>query len=166
MDNNIQIIKYKNIDINKIKIYNFDIKYNNEKINDNDFYIQTPIFFEYEILNYNSKKYLELKIQNDNISHIKFLTMIDTIELKLNKFIKNNNYSNNNNNNNNSFKTQIITDIQNKKSLKVKLLDYTKFFDKNKNSVNYLYSKKIIILLKPEFFNYYYSWTVIQILQL
>lgn len=162
MDNNIQIIKYKNIDINKITIYDFDIKYNNEKMNDNDFYIQTPIFFEYEILNYNSKKYLELKIQHDNISHIKFLTMIDTIELKLNKFIKNNNYSNNNN----TFKTQIITDIQNKKSLKAKLLNDTKFFDKNKNNVDYLFSKKIILLLKPEFFNYYYSWTVIQILQL
>lgn len=144
------IYKFKNIDINNLNITDFDIKYDS-----NEFLIQGPIFNNYEILNYNSKKYIDLKLDNTRLSHLKFLTFVDSLELKLN------NYSNYK-----SIKTQIITDIQNKKSLKVKLLDDTIFFDNNKTIIKNLYSKKISLLFKLEFFKHYYSWTVIQILQL
>ena len=53
----INIYKYKNLDINKLTIYDFEIKYDF-----NEFYIQAPIFTEYEIINHNNKKYLELKL--------------------------------------------------------------------------------------------------------
>lgn len=143
------IHKYNNIDINKIDISNFNIHYNF-----NNFLIQSPIFNEYEILNYNSKKYIELKFDQTKSSHLKFLTFIDSLELKINKFL------------NKSIKTQIITDIQNKKSLKVKLLDSTVLFDSTKNEVNKLYSKKISLLFKIEFNMIFYSWISLQILQL
>ena len=143
------IHKYNNIDINNIDISNFNIQYNF-----NNFLIQSPIFNEYEILNYNSKKYIELKFDQTKSSHLKFLTFIDSLELKINKFL------------NKSIKTQIITDIQNKKSLKVKLLDSTVLFDSTKNEVNKLYSKKISLLFKIEFNMIFYSWISLQILQL
>lgn len=143
------IHKYNNIDINNIDISNFNIQYNF-----NNFLIQSPIFNEYEILNYNSKKYIELKFDQTKSSHLKFLTFIDSLELKINKFL------------NKSIKTQIITDIQNKKSLKVKLLDSTLLFDSTKNEVNKLYSKKISLLFKIEFNMIFYSWISLQILQL
>lgn len=145
-----QIHKYNYVDINKLQVSEFNVKYDNK-----EFLIQSPIFNDFELLNYNSKKYIELKIDNLKISHLKFLTFIDSLELKLN------NYSNNK-----SIKTQIITDIQNKKSLKVKLLDNTTYYDSNKNEVGSLYTKKISVLFKLEFYKIYYSWTAVQILQL
>jgi len=145
-----KIHKYNHIDIKKLQISEFNVKYDNK-----EFLIQRPIFNDYELLNYNSKKYIELKLDDSKLSHLKFLTFIDSLELKLN------NYSNNK-----SIKTQIITNIQNKKSLKVKLLDNTTYFDSNKNEVDSLYTKKISVLFKLEFFKIYYSWTAIQILQL
>tara|TARA_B100001093_G_scaffold145342_1_gene137994 strand:+ start:1254 stop:1709 length:456 start_codon:yes stop_codon:yes gene_type:complete len=148
----INILKYKNIDINKIQINDFNIKYDNL-----DFYIQSPIFYNYDIINHQNKKYLELKIDRNKLKHIKFLTLFDTLELKIN------------NQNNIKIKTQIITDIQNRKSIKVKLLDgdsSTLIYDKNKNQVNNLISSKISLLLNIEFYKIYYSITAIQILQL
>ena len=148
--------KYKNIDIMKFSLDNNDIKYDNKL-----FYIQGPIFTEYEIINYNNKKYLELKLNENKLSHINFLTLIDSIEIKLNNFNKETNNSNNKN-----IKTQIITNIQNKKSLKIKITDLTEYYNSDKKQVFNLYSNKISILFKLEFFTYYYSWIAIQILQL
>lgn len=145
-----KIHKYNNIDIGNLQISEFNIKYDND-----EFLIQSPIFNDYELLNYNSKKYIELKLDDSKVSHLKFLTFIDSLELKLN------NYSNNK-----SIKTQIITNIQNKKSLKVKLLDNTTYFDSNKKEVDNLFTKKISVLFKLEFYKIYYSWTAVQILQL
>jgi exosome complex RNA-binding protein Rrp4 len=146
---NIQILKYKNVNPNNLFITDFDIKYNLD-----DFYIQSPIFCKYELLNYNSKKYIELKFDDTKTSHIKFLNLVDSIELKIKNY------------NNKSIKTQIITNIQNKKSLKVKILDNTTIFDVNKNKIENLYGNKISLLLKLEFYNTYYSWITIQILEL
>lgn len=148
--NTFEIHKYNLIDINNLQVSEFNIKYHNK-----EFLIQSPIFNDYELLNYNSKKYIEIKLDNSKISHLKFLTLIDSIELKLNNYL-----------NNKCIKTQIITDIQNKKSLKVKLLDNTTYFDLNKNEVDNLYTKKISVLFKLEFYKIYYSWTAVQILQL
>lgn len=145
-----EIHKYNFIDINKLQIFDFNIKYNS-----NEFLIQSPIFYDYELLNYNSKKYIELKLDDSKVSHLKFLNLLDSIELKLNNYL-----------NNKSIKTQIITNIQNKKSLKVKLLDNTTYFDSNRNEVNNLYTKKISVLFKLEFYKIYYSWNAVQILQL
>ena len=55
--NSVTICKYKNFDINKLNIYDFDIKYEN-----NSFYIQGPVFTEYELINHKEKKYIELKL--------------------------------------------------------------------------------------------------------
>ena len=145
-----EIHKYNHIDINKLQISEFNIHYNSK-----EFLIQSPIFNDYELLNYDSKKYMELKLDDSKVSHINFLTFIDSLELKLNNF-----------SNKKSIKTQIITNIQNKKSLKVKLLDNTTYFDSEKNVVKNLYTKKISILFKLEFYKLYYSWVAIQILQL
>lgn len=155
LNNSVNIYKYKNLDINKIQISNFDINYNNNNI----FYIQGPIFTDFEIINYNNKKYLELKFNETKSAHNNFLILIDSIEIKLNEFIKNNNF-------NSYLKTQIITDIQNKKSLKVKITDLTCFYNSKKEQVSILYSNKISVLFKLEFYKYYYSWVAIQILQL
>lgn len=151
-----QVYKYKNIDINKINISLNTINYDNNNI----FYIQSPLFLQYELQNINSKKYIELKLENNKTSHIKFLTLVDSIELMLNNFNKSEKMENI------KIKTQIITNIQNEKSLKAKLLQNTIYFDINKNKVNNLYSNKISLLFKLEYFNKYYSWNVIQILQL
>ena len=94
--NTINCIKYKNLDINKLKINDFDIKYENDS-----FYIQGPIFTDYDIINYKDKKYLELKLNEKKNAHINFLTLIDSIELKLNKFIKSENGNGNGNENGN-----------------------------------------------------------------
>lgn len=144
-----RILKYKNIDIHKIILSQYGITYNSNK-----FFIQTPIFNDYELLNYDSKKYIELKLQDEKIAHVKFLTLIDALELKLNNFSGKN------------IKTQIITDIQNKKSIKVKLSNDTIFFDNNKNIIKHLFSKKISLLFKLEFYKTYYSLCAVQILQL
>ena len=146
----IEIYKYNYIDINNLQFSEFNIKYSNK-----EFLIQSPIFNEYEILNYNSKKYIELKLDDSKVSHLKFMTLIDSLELKINNYL-----------NNKVIKTQIITNIQNKKSLKVKLLDNTTYFDLNKKEVDSLHTKKISVLFKLEFYKIYYSWTAVQILQL
>lgn len=143
------IYKYKNLNINKFNISDTDIKYNN-----NSFYIQGPIFTNYQIINCNDKKYIELKIDESKLSHLKFITLIDALEIKINNYI------------NKNIKTQIITNIQNKKSLKVKFNNSTIFFNSNKEIINNLYSNKISILFKLEFNKLYYSWVAIQILQL
>lgn len=146
----IAILKYKNINPNNLSITDFDIKYNSET-----FYIQGPIFNDYELLNYNSKKYIELKLDDTKPSHINFLNLVDTIELKLKNYT------------NKTIKTQVITNIQNKKSLKVKIFDdNTIIFDIDKNKINNLNGSKISLLFKLEFYNIYYSWVAIQILQL
>lgn len=144
------IIKYKNFDINKLKFNKYNLLYNN-----NEFLIQSPIFNSYEIYNYHSKKYIILHLDNFKISHLKFLTLIDSIEILFN-----------NNNNNNLIKTQIITNIQNNKSLKTKFNDNSYIFDKNKLLINKLTSNKIILLLKLNYQYSYYSWNITQILQL
>ena len=158
-------IKYKNLDINKLNINDFDIKYDNES-----FYVQGPIFTDYEIINFKDKKYLELKLNEKKTTHINFLTLIDSIELKLNNFIKNENVNNHKKctlgTTGTILKTQIITNIQNKKSLKVKINDNTILYNSNKEQVSNLYSHKISILYKLEFFKFYYSWVAVQILQL
>lgn len=155
----IEIHKYKNIDINKLNINDFSIEYNN-----NNFYLQSPIFYDYEILNHNSKKYIELKLDDNKVSHINFLTFIDSLELKLNKYISKD--IGKEINKSNILKTQIITNIQNKKSLKVKLDDNTVYFNKEKIQIDKLNSNKISLLLKIEFYRLYYSFVSIQILQL
>ena len=149
-DYKFKIYKYKNIDINKISLVDLNIQYNNDL-----FYIQSPIFFDYELQNINSNKYIELKLEDSKLSHIKFLTFIDSIELFINNCYKTK-----------KIKTQIITNIQNKKSLKAKLLKNTVYFDNNKDKIVNLYNNKISLLFKLECFNIYYSWNVIQILQL
>ena len=106
----INILKYKNIDINKIQINDFNIKYDNL-----DFYIQSPIFYNYDIINHQNKKYLELKIDRNKLKHIKFLTLFDTLELKIN------------NQNNIKIKTQIITDIPEKLLIYI-IIKYYFFF--------------------------------------
>ncbi len=143
------IYKYKNLNINKFNISDTDIKYNN-----NSFYIQGPIFTNYQIINCNDKKYIEINIKESKLSHLKFITLIDALEIKINNYI------------NKNIKTQIITNIQNKKSLKVKFNNSTIFFNSNKEIINNLYSNKISILFKLEFNKLYYSWVAIQILQL
>ena len=80
--NTFEIHKYNLIDINNLQVSEFNIKYHNK-----EFLIQSPIFNDYELLNYNSKKYIEIKLDNSKISHLKFLTLIDSIELKLNNYL-------------------------------------------------------------------------------
>ena len=122
--------------------------------NNQYFLVQTPIFNDYELFNYNSKHYINLKLNTQKLQHIQFLTFIDSLELKLH------NYSSL------LLKTQIITDIQNNKSIKVKLLDNTVYYDNNKNQINILKSNKISLLLSIEYHYNYYSLCAIQILQL
>ena len=148
--NNYNILKSKNIDINLITIdKNYYILYNNEL-----FLLQTPIFNNYELVNYNSKHYIDLKLNTEKQNHIQFLTFIDSLEIKLI------------NNSSETIKTQIITDIQNKKSVKVKLLNNTIYYDKNKNQINELKSNKISLLLSIEYYYNYYSLCAVQILEL
>ena len=66
-----EIHKYNNIDINNLQVYEFNVKYDNK-----EFLIQSPIINDYELLNYNSKKYIELKLEDSKLSHLKFLTFI------------------------------------------------------------------------------------------
>lgn len=155
--NNYAVLKSKNIDINTISI-NKNNQYNNITYylshNNERFLLQTPIFNDYELFNYNSKHYIDLKLNTEKLQHVQFLTFIDSLELKLN------NYSNS------LLKTQVINDIQNNKSIKVKLLDSTIYYDNNKNQVNILKSNKISLLLSIEYYYNYYSLCAIQILQL
>lgn len=146
---NISIFKFKNIDINKINISDFDIKYYN-----NDFMIQCPIFYDYDLININDKKYIELKIDDSKISHLKFLTFLDSIELKINNFTQK------------QIKTQVITNIQNKKSIKIKLTDQTSYYDSQKNLIDKLSSDKISLLISIDFFKIHYSLKAIQILEI
>ena len=150
--NDINIIKFKNLSINSIEL-RLD---NNLIFNNKLLLIQSPIFTHYTIVNCNSNKYIELHLDNNKNNHLKFLTLIDSLELKLKSLCHNLHH----------FKTQIITNIQNKKSLKVKLLEDTKYYDFEKNEINKLISTKISLLFKIEFNQIYYSWAVVQILQL
>ena len=150
--NDINIIKSKNLSINSIELH-LD---NNLIFNNKLLLIQSPIFNNYTIINCNSNKYLELHLDDNKNNHLKFLTLIDSLELKLKSWCYNLH----------NFKTQIITNIQNKKSLKVKLLKDTKYYDSEKNEINKLISNKISLLFKIDFNKIYYSWTVVQILQL
>ena len=124
-----------------------------------EFLIQTPIFYDYELLNINSKHYIELKLDLNRPKHIQFLTLIDSLEIKLNEINKANNIVN-------SIKTQIITDIQNNKSIKIKLIDNTIYYNKNKTEINELSNNKISLLIKIDYNFNYYSLCAIQILQL
>ena len=192
--NNNYIFKAKNIDINEIKIISKKINDSNDSNGGNDsndsnggnnsndsnnsnycntsnnnqytkiyslnynnisnFLIQTPILNDYELFNYNNKHYIDLKLDINKIHHVKFLTFIHALELKLNNYNKNN------------IKTQIITDIQNNKSVKVKLSDTTIFYDCNKNEVSILTSDKISLLINIDYNYTYYSLCAVQILQL
>lgn len=144
----VQILKYKDIYIDNIQIYENDIKYNNE-----NFLVQSPIFKKYDIVNNNSNKYIELIYEN-KVSHLKFLSFIYSLEHKIsNKFNK-------------KINTQIITNIQNNKSLKIKISDNTLYYDNNKNEVEKLYSNKISLLFKININYYNYSLNTVQILQL
>lgn len=146
------ILKCKNIDINKLNIdNNYLITYNN----DSNFLIQTPIFNDYELLNYNDKHYIDIKIDKTKPLHINFLQFIDSLEFKLN------NYSNKQ-----SIKTQIITDIQNNKSVKIKLQDNTIYYNSNKNIINTLTDGKISLLIKIDYNCNYYSFHAVQVLQI
>ncbi len=155
--NNYLVLKSKNININAISINKnnqnsyscYYLLYNNEH-----FLIQTPIFNDYELFNYNSKHYIDLKLNTEKLQHVQFLTFIDSLELKLNNYCSS------------ILKTQVITDIQNNKSIKVKLLDSTVYYDNNKNKVNILKSNKISLLLSIEYYYNYYSLCAVQILQL
>tara|TARA_E500000178_G_scaffold354059_1_gene421806 strand:- start:6499 stop:6945 length:447 start_codon:yes stop_codon:yes gene_type:complete len=142
------IIKYKNINIDNINIYEFDIQYNN-----NNFYIQCPIFTDYEIINSNNNKYLEIKLKYNKISHNQFLSFIEAIEFKMKKINKN-------------ITSQIITDIQNNKVIKIKFNDNTNIYNKDKIQVDNLTSSKISLLLNIQFYKLYYTINAIQILQL
>lgn len=146
------ILKCKNIDINNLNIdKSYSITYNN----DSNFLIQTPIFNDYELLNYNDKHYIDVKIDKEKTLHMNFLQFIDSLELKFNNY----------NNNNQSIKTQIITDIQNEKSVKIKLLDNTTYYNSNKNIINTLTNRKISLLIKIDYNYNYYSFHAVQILQ-
>lgn len=138
MSNFPEIYKYSKLNINKINISNL-----------NDFYIQSPIFKNYELLVYNSDKFIEIKFDNNKISHIKFLKFINDLEIKLD-----------------NIKTEIITDIQDNKSLKIYLNSNTKFFNADKKEISKLNLNKISILFKLEFYKSYYSYIAIQILQI
>ena len=167
--NNHIVLKYKNIIINNINIINNnqnnteheDNKLNNNipLIYDNNYFmLQTPVFNDYELFNYNSKHYIDLKLNMTKSNHIQFLTFIDSLELKLNQYNLINNIK--------PIKTQIITDIQNNKSVKVKLLNDTVYYDSDKIEIQMLTSSKISLLLKIDYCYNYYSLCAYQILQL
>jgi len=167
--NNHIVLKSKNIDINNINICknnngneigneicnvsNHALTYNNDY-----FMIQTPIIYDYELLNYNSKHYIELKLNMSKPTHVQFLTFIDSLELKLNNYNIKHNIK--------PIKTQIITNIQNNKSIKVKLLNNIVYYNLNKVEINELMNNKISLLFKIEYNFNYYSLCAVQILQL
>lgn len=141
------IIKFKHIYLSEISLINNSLYYNEQLFN-----IQTPIFKNYNSLSYNNKLYLQLFINNNKSAHVKFLNFIDSIEL----FLKNNNKT---------FKSQIIHDINNM-SIKIKLSDDNKIFDNNKNEINILTGKPLILLIKFDINNDYYSIICNQILEI
>lgn len=147
-DDSINVIKFKYLDFNKITFNNLKLLYNNN----NDFYIQTPIFKNYNLVNYNNKIYLQLIINNDKTSHLKFLSFIDTIEI----ILKNNNIF---------FKSQIIRDNLNT-TIKIKLSDNYELFDKSKKNIHLLSNKKIILLINFNILNNCYSIISNQILEI
>lgn len=153
---NSDIIKSKFFDI-----HNFEISKNNNNNNINNrfivkysnnenFCIQTPIIKNFGIEKYVDKRYLDLKLDLTKQTHLQFLTLIDSIETKIkmtNKFLK----------------TQIITDIQNNKSLKIKIAN-TLLFDYLGNELTDIINTKIIILLNIECYSTHYSLIASQIL--
>lgn len=141
------IIKFKHIYLSEISLINNSLYYKEQLFN-----IQTPIFKNYNSLNYNNKLYLQLFINNNKSTHVKFLNFIDSIEL----FLKNNNKI---------FKSQIIHDINNM-SIKIKLSNDNKIFDSTKNEINILTGKPLILLIKFDINNDHYSIICNQILEI
>ena len=148
MNNDNNIIKYKNLDIDKFNIYDNNIKYDN-----NNFSIQSPIISNYNIINQQGYKYIELSIDETKPNNIIFLNLIKAIEEKISNEL------------NDTVKTQLIIDLYNTKHLKVKMFPDTLLFDKNSNEIKILSAYNISLLLKLDYNNKYYSWNVIQILE-
>ena len=148
MNNDNNIIKYKNLDIDKFNIYDNNIKYDN-----NNFSIQSPIISNYNIINQQGYKYIELSIDETKQNNIIFLNLIKSIETKISNEL------------NDIVKTQLIIDLYNTKHLKVKMFPDTLLFDKNSNEIKILSAYNISLLLKLDYNNKYYSWNVIQILE-
>ena len=148
MNNDNNIIKYKNLHIDKFNIYDNNIKYDN-----NNFSIQSPIISNYNIINQQGYKYIELSIDETKPNNIIFLNLIKAIEEKISNEL------------NDTVKTQLIIDLYNTKHLKVKMFPDTLLFDKNSNEIKILSAYNISLLLKLDYNNKYYSWNVIQILE-
>ena len=148
MNNDNNIIKYKNLDIDKFNIYDNNIKYDN-----NNFSIQSPIISNYNIINQQGYKYIELSIDETKPNNIIFLNLIKSIETKISNEL------------NDTVKTQLSIDLYNTKHLKVKMFPDTLLFDKNSNEIKILSAYNISLLLKLDYNNKYYSWNVIQILE-
>jgi len=148
MNNDNNIIKYKNLDIYKFNIYDNNIKYDN-----NNFSIQSPIISNYNIINQQGYKYIELSIDETKQNNIIFLNLIKSIETKISNEL------------NDTVKTQLSIDLYNTKHLKVKMFPDTLLFDKNSNEIKILSAYNISLLLKLDYNNKYYSWNVIQILE-
>ena len=148
MNNDNNIIKYKNLDIDKFNIYDNNIKYDN-----NNFSIQSPIISNYNIINQQGYKYIELSIDETKQNNIIFLNLIKSIETKISNEL------------NDTVKTQLSIDLYNTKHLKVKMFPDTLLFDKNSNEIKILSAYNISLLLKLDYNNKYYSWNVIQILE-
>ena len=148
MNNDNNIIKYKNLHIDKFNIYDNNIKYDN-----NNFSIQSPIISNYNIINQQGYKYIELSIDETKQNNIIFLNLIKSIETKISNEL------------NDTVKTQLIIDLYNTKHLKVKMFPDTLLFDKNSNEIKILSAYNISLLLKLDYNNKYYSWNVIQILE-
>ena len=148
MNNDNNIIKYKNLHIDKFNIYDNNIKYDN-----NNFSIQSPIISNYNIINQQGYKYIELSIDETKQNNIIFLNLIKSIETKISNEL------------NDTVKTQLSIDLYNTKHLKVKMFPDTLLFDKNSNEIKILSAYNISLLLKLDYNNKYYSWNVIQILE-
>lgn len=140
------IIKYNKIKIDNIKLENNNLYYNNNK-----FLIQTPIFNDYDIINYNSSKYIRLKFNNTKKTHDTFLTFIYDLENKINTLFK--------------VKSLIITDIQNIKYVNIKIMENSLFFNIEKKNIKKLNSNKISLLIEICIEKYNYSLDVNQVLQ-
>lgn len=146
-DNNIIVIKYKYLKLENLVNINNKLYYDNLLFN-----LQTPVFNNYNIISMFGTKYLKLNVNLAKIKHVKFLNIVETIEKKINKNIP--------------IKTQIIKDNTNI-SLKIKLNSNLKLYNKNKIEITDLLSKcKIILLLKFEINENYYSIICNQILEL
>jgi hypothetical protein len=147
---NFKIIKYNYLDLNKIIYMDNFILYEN-----NTLYIQTPLFNNYKILNNFNKKYIQIILDQNNNKHVKFYNLIETIEKQINT--------------EHHIKSQIIKE-SNVISLKIKLNNDFKLYDKNKNEIMKnnldIVKHKIILLLNFDIYTNYYSIICTQILEL